>query len=90
MDLKEIINIIFQTMQMLGKDHEFGKDVTKLVDKANSRDLKPFDTAIRTNSTEYKNLHQALDSVKKGGWLSLDRGYKNVVASASMAMPRLT
>ena len=77
-------------MQTLGKDHEFGKDSSNLLDQGNNRDLKPIDTSIRTQSKDYAALHLALENVKKGGWLSMEQGYVQLPNANSLVMPKLS
>ena len=87
MDMKETMGIIIRLLQELGREHDFGSDLAKLADHKNSREQKPYATAINTKSEAYEKLHEALDTIKNGGWLSLDVGY-NQFHAASMIISR--
>ena len=87
MDMKETMGIIIRVMQELGKEHNFGRDLAKLEDHKNNREQKAYATAIKTKSEVFEKLHEALETIKKGGWLSLDHGY-NQMHAASMIVSR--
>ena len=38
MDSKEAIDVLLQTLQILGKEHSFGQEVAKMSDSKNSRE----------------------------------------------------
>ena len=81
------MGIIIRVMQELGKEHNFGRDLAKLEDHKNNREQKAYATAIKTKSEVFEKLHEALETIKKGGWLSLDHGY-NQMHAASMIVSR--
>ena len=69
MDLKDSIDMVFQTLQKVGREDSFGKELVYLAQVKNVRELKPIDTAIRTKSEQYTKLNDCLERISKGGWL---------------------
>ena len=49
----------------------------------------PFETAIRTKSTEYTKLNESFELIRNGGWITLAKGFEQNHA-ASMIMPNLS
>ena len=82
MDMKETMAIMIRVMQTLGREHAFGGNLAELLDVKNCREQKAYATAIRTKSEAFEQLHEALETIKQGGWLSLDKGYNQVHASS--------
>ena len=75
MDMKETIAIIIRQMQELGKENDFGSELAKLSDHKNCREQKAYTVAVRTKSEAFEQLHEGLETIQRGGWLSLDKGY---------------
>ena len=75
MDFKELYDVLIQTLQSLGRTHEFVRDLVQLTSVGNMKEQKALQMAIKTNSTEYKSFANTISSIKNGGWLMLAHGW---------------